>query len=258
MVIQRNVRKSRSWLQNTGDPIYRALKGTDIKNKRGMHFIEVNIKLWRDLKYLKERYRFDLASHIKRKLPKKGKLNVLDSGSGFMGVSADLKNQPFGSKIFVTALNVVHPSFFKQNEKRILKQIATAQKKKHRAEQQKLEKFLKRLRTAVENSKIVDRCRVSPIETFSTKKRFHVMLDFYGSLEYSYYFSRVLQQYFSLLKPNGSVFIAGPISVLKCKAVLLSEFGRNGSFTKNKKHFFQIEQVNNTEIYEMKKLPKNK
>jgi hypothetical protein len=57
---------------------------------------------------LKTAENFDLEKIVRERLPKRGKLNVLDSGAGFLGISAGLK-AIFGNRVFVTAVNLMMP-----------------------------------------------------------------------------------------------------------------------------------------------------
>ena len=109
--------KSRSWFQQTQKGQWRNVAANEIKHHRAIHNSAYGYARERNYANLKKQYKFDLENNIRKRLPKEGKLYLLDSGAGFLGVSADTK-MIFGNKVFVTAVNVASPTLSKTTEKK--------------------------------------------------------------------------------------------------------------------------------------------
>jgi len=257
MAIKRNPLKSRSWFQRTaGSRGRRDFIAKSLKDHREGHFkFSSDFSGYfqgRTLEWLKERKQFDLKREAAARLAKKQKLYVLDSGAGNMFIGADLK-KAFGNRIFVTSLNVLYPKMAKKTREKLEARIKAAKGSPARLifenESAKImEGKLADMLKAEENIKIVDECRVKPIETFSSKRKYGLIFDFYSPLQYSLYPERVLERYLSLLEPNGSVFTDVNLPI-----AFRTAFGAQGKSPQQKGYYFIVRKLPGGKIWELKK-----
>ena len=162
----------------------------------------------RNLGSLRRSFGFNMHAFVKNLLKKKATLRILDSGSGFLGISADLKKR-FGKRVDVTSLNVIHPyttrqirsdSYSKvmQTRTRFDAQLGQAARKK-----------------TSRRAGHIDRIKVSSAERFVEGTKYDIILDIYSALHYSSFKGIVLENYAKLLKPNGILLTTKDIEVPK-------------------------------------------
>jgi len=222
----------------------------------------------RTLESLRLSQRFDLAKKIREMLPERGKLTVFDSGTGGLDISAGLKRL-FGRRLFATALNLTDvkaPRGLIRDLKREIKRGRGGPfSYDGRGSLQRKEKHLASLLQAEKNKRIVDEFVACPIEDFETTRRYHVVLDFSGPLHHSRFKQRILERYFSMLEPNGRVFVSGGSEMKPIFKILPKEFGPESERAKQTGFFFQVREVQPntrglkpgkpTGVYELVKLP---
>ena len=257
--VKRDLSKSKSWLQRTCTPSQwtqsssqRGSTAFDLKFHRRNHFNLLGYTRVRGFKWLKKQG-FDFKRWVKACIPKKGKLNVLNSGAGFMVLDADLK-KAFGDKVFVTSLNVLRPQLTKKLEQKLLAEIEAEKTPKIKL---LMQANFKKMQESKENIKLVDEFKVSPIETFSSRKQYGAILDLAGPLFYSPNTERVLEKYLFLLEPKASLFTDTPLTEAQRRL-----FGPKGRIAQEKGYYFRATKISRiktsppSEIWELKKILK--
>lgn len=171
-----------------------------------------------------------------------------------MGVSADIK-KAFGDRVFVTSLDVSSarfPRIAKGKLKRLILQHTGGYHEGIRAE---VEKRLRNLKTADENSLLVDERRVGAIENFSTRRKYDLIIDFAGGLTYSHHLYRILEVYQNNLQVNGRVLTLSDTAASFAK----ENMGENSVFATNNGYYFSVEKITKNvsynNIFEIRKLP---
>jgi len=244
--------RRKNWLRSD----QRAEFAASIRLHRKLHFKLTEYNRARNASSIKSQFSFDLLAHVRKLLSRKKKLNILDSGAGFLGVSADLKTV-FGNSVFVTALNVVYLGYPKQVQRRISRQITREKNKGGEFSDlviEGLQDHRKNLKASAKRALQIDENRVSPIETFSTKRRYDVIMDWIGPLTYSVTpgtTSRVMERYFTLLKPNGILLQAHDY---KLDPLIVREFGPKSTIAKRTGYYF-VKRKLSERVWGIKKVP---
>ena len=209
----------------------------------------------RNLKSLRTELFFDAAVVIRKRigLLRPGqKINVLDSGAGFLGVSADLKLQDFGKRISLTALNPMGIKISSEMEGRIRRALARMRSKPERGNA--LKQHLTNLLEANRRLKLIDEYKTSHLEDFSTRKRYDLILDVFGPINFSPHTPKLVGKYFELLKPNGSLFmIANTVKTYNVRSIIEKNFGPESQAAKKAGYYLTM-QPHGPAMYEIKKV----
>jgi hypothetical protein len=108
---------------------------------------------------------------------------------------------------------------------------------------------------------MVDEVRVSPIENFSTRKRYGMIIDVYGPLnkvDSLLRRQRIFNRYFYLLKPGGSLFVSCSYPPEILFFDIEKHFGKNSEFARKRGFYFSGHKAFGLDSYsviEIKKLP---
>ena len=214
----------------------------------------------RDFASLKKYRHFDLGAYLLKRLGRKKRLSVLDSGTGYLGIPRDIKKSSFGDRVFVTALNLSSARLPYKKDAKMIELINKSTKVW--GDSNSPVPQLMALKRLQKDRKLVDEYRVSPIETFSTRRRYDVITDIFGPLAYSSKAERVLEQYFKLLRKNGRVVFALKQShVTRTKRHVSKLFGPKSDVAKASGYYFEVHHItgsDNHSIHEIvkRKLPK--
>lgn len=231
----------RTWLQTNVPKERRGEIAESILRQRRIHFAFFpSYGRNRSIESLKARQGFLLGKYLRVGIPKSGKLNVLDCGAGFLRLSAGIKSL-FGDRVFVTALNVIHPALQKSTHARLIKDINEALYR--RELQREMLANLSDIVSAEKNRKLVDEFRVGVIENFSTPRRYGLIVDLSAPLQHSKFQERVLEKYFDLLKPNGRVLVAVlPKTAEEIERIVRTRFS-DDNIVSNTGYCFRMRQV---------------
>ncbi|MEW6294715.1 MAG: hypothetical protein AB1467_00265 [Candidatus Diapherotrites archaeon] len=247
-------RRYGSWLKRTLLEEQRKLTANKIRGHRKKFLAFSTYPKNRDFQSIINEESFDIKKAVGSMLKRKGRLFVLDSGAGYLGVSSDLKKY-FGSKVFVTALNPISPVLL-QPKKRAMNLIKNSGEIPFRRKKELIEAQYNELKEVERRSKEINEYKVGVIENFSSKKYYDIIVDFMGPLRYSDFTKRVLYKYFTLLKPEGAVFTkVFAEDVLKIKKIISDYYGRGGNIPKKARCYFRIRRIPGTGIHEIKKIP---
>jgi SAM-dependent methyltransferase len=212
----------------------------------------------RNLRSLRTKLYFDPAVVIRRRLGKLKsgqKLNVLDSGAGFLGVSADLKTQDFGQRIFLTALNPMEIKISQEMQSKIRRALVRMRTKP--GKENVLKQNLIDLLEANKRLKLMDEYKTSILENFLTRKRYDIILDIFGPINFSPHSQKVVGKYFELLKPDGSLFmIANTLKIYDIKRIVENNFGPESQAAKQTGCALTM-QAYGPGMYEIKKVALN-
>jgi hypothetical protein len=259
-MVSKRGRRHGSWLQRT----FRSAESRKniaqaIRFQRRDHWSPRGHHVSRNLAFLRERNNFDLEEIVRERLPKRGKLNLLDSGAGFLGISADLKRL-FGDRVFVTAVNLMMPKLPFSNAGKVKQMLMHSDPLSPYygpAPEPDIIKRYDELAAAHKNTFLVDKVRVKPIENFSTRRRYDIIIDIYASLTKAEPMERqakILEKYFYLLRPYGSVFCS-PAGYGEHAEIY---FGKGTEFAKKNGYYFSVSVASEhgyDSVIEIKKLP---
>lgn len=251
--------KSNSWLQRNIPKSERKKVGAELWHHRTQHINVSGYTKSRSFASLK-RDGFDIEAYLRRRMPKKGMFSALDSGSGYCNLSADIK-RTFGDRVFVTALNLRRPEIPKKVIDQYQQRIKEAEASLLEKGPDKLSSYLKNrlvqhlnnLKKLVEDAKLIDEHRVAPIENFSPKRQYNVIIDLWGPVEYSHFRRRVLEKYFTLLKPNGVLLIGATHTATWNTSVVEGPFNQKGAIARKTGYYFKKRRLLD-DIIELKKV----
>ena len=195
-----------------------------------------------------------------------GKLFVLDSGAGFLGVSADIK-RIFQDKVFVTALNMAYPL---AKREQLIRAIEKHNKNANPAQKKAFfGPVLKNLEEMAERAKTIDEIRVGTTESFKPKIKYNIILDSFGPAYYSPHKTRLLEKYLTILEPGGSLIVVATlnrkIQGLKADEGLNADklsaiAGKKSELAKKTGYYFKVTRHisgprRTSEFVELKKVP---
>lgn len=198
----------------------------------------------RNLEFFRTHGGPDVAVHIRQILPKKGKLTVLDSGAGYLKLSADLKHL-FGKRIFVTALTPVNPKVPQTVLAELNTQIRRLQKQplsfNREAALSDLRSHLRDLKGAERAAKLVDELKTGMAEELETQRRYNLILDFSGPAQHSSLPGLVVGKYFTILKPFGEVILECN-RIAEIKRIVETNFGPSSKMAQRSGFYLSITQ----------------
>ncbi len=143
-------------------------------------------------------------------------LRFLDSGAGLMGVSADLK-RAFGKDIEVTAITLRHPNLSTKSKRRSLKTARTRAHAEYypfngpESERQKFNADIaNQISSAIDRGRRdvnwVDSQKIGLVENLSARKKYDIIFDGAGALQYGLNNKRILERYYKML-PQGGLLV---------------------------------------------------
>ena len=260
--------QQRSWLQENIPEPMRARVAEEIRYHRKSFFKVGDYERGRDFKYLLDEEHWDARGYLQQLLREKSRLDILDSGAGWLEFSRDVKDA-FGGSVHVTALNPVFPIPPKQEPVRgeflervreevkaqtpvpgLMSYVSGRYKKKV---QEGVDDHMRRMARVEENYGLLDDYRVSTVENYSTDRKHDVVVDLSGPLMYSRHPERVLEVYFNTTKDDGTVILGLPSNWYpNIQKLVNEEFGQTSKRAKETGGYFRIQRLTET-IFELKK-----
>lgn len=244
-------RRTGSWLaRQAKDADERMVAARQARRLRKTIYIAGLGTVNRGLGNIQKMLGFDLVKFLKKKKPGRRKLYFLDSGAGFLGISAGVK-AAMGNDVHVTAINP-----FPFREGTTSRGLIKKMRKNRIPLPHEFEIGSKTAAFAEAGSRRaeIDEYHVTMAENFSTKKRYDVVLDSMGPALYSLHRGKILERYFTLLRPRGVMIITSNTA----KAEIREKFGRDSEFAKKKGYYLgELEDLKHNGLAATK-IPLNK
>jgi len=202
-----------------------------IKKHRRHHYTHEKYSKNRGIKEIRKEFGLELNVVVRNLLKEVKGPKILDSGAGYLKMSADLKKR-FGNKISVSALTIANPNM---SDKTI--EAARERMLRQGIEEKKARKQVEEMRAASKNARVVDEILIQRAERLKSENKFHLIIDIYGPVLHGQT-NRVLENYLKALVPGGKLItpsVGDP---------LIEEFFSKRHASGHGGYYFKIREIN--------------